>query len=101
MNTDQSQNKVSAERCAALMGVAIANKMDEVWIAKPKVLRLLYLVYCFPIFAKWYRLFTKYVLSYILITNFVCLFFFFYVNRASEFFQVEFLHTIVKIELYT
>ncbi|XP_020287321.1 dehydrogenase/reductase SDR family member 7 [Pseudomyrmex gracilis] len=53
MNTDQSQNKVSAERCAALMGVAIANKMDEVWIAKPKVLRLLYLVYCFPIFAKW------------------------------------------------
>ncbi|XP_025266625.1 dehydrogenase/reductase SDR family member 7 isoform X2 [Camponotus floridanus] len=53
IKTEKDQNKVSAKRCATLMGVAIANKMDEVWIAKPAVLRLLYILYCFPNVGKW------------------------------------------------
>ncbi|XP_018059843.1 PREDICTED: dehydrogenase/reductase SDR family member 7 isoform X1 [Atta colombica] len=51
--TDTSKNKVSVERCAILMGVAIANELDEVWIATASSLRLVYLIYCFPNFAKW------------------------------------------------
>lgn len=51
--TDTSKSKVSAERCAALMGVAIANKLDEVWIAKASTLQIAYLYYCFPNFLKW------------------------------------------------
>lgn len=53
INTEVATNKVSAERCATLMGVAIANKLDEVWIAKPTALRLIYILYCFPNFGKW------------------------------------------------
>ncbi|KYQ60736.1 Dehydrogenase/reductase SDR family member 7 [Trachymyrmex zeteki] len=54
ITTDTSKNKVSVERCAILMGVAIANKLDEVWIATEAPLRIAYLTYCFPNFAKWY-----------------------------------------------
>ncbi|KAM0728083.1 Dehydrogenase/reductase SDR family member 7 [Formica fusca] len=53
INTEVAKNKISAERCATLMGVAIANKLDEVWIAKPITLRLIYIFYCFPNFGKW------------------------------------------------
>ncbi|GAB1865773.1 Dehydrogenase/reductase SDR family member 7 [Camponotus japonicus] len=53
LKTEIDKNKVSAKRCATLMGVAIANKLDEVWIAKPAVLRLLYILYCFPNVGKW------------------------------------------------
>ncbi|KAL6260296.1 hypothetical protein P5V15_007828 [Pogonomyrmex californicus] len=53
VRTEVSQNKISAARCASLMAVAIVNKLDEVWIAKPDTLRITYLTYCFPNFAKW------------------------------------------------
>ncbi|XP_076169124.1 dehydrogenase/reductase SDR family member 7 [Ptiloglossa arizonensis] len=48
-----SQNKVSAERCAILMGIAIANQLLEVWICKPVLLNLLYLNYCYPNLGIW------------------------------------------------
>jgi len=66
VTTDIAQNKISAERCAALMGVAIANELDEVWIAKASSLQLAYLYYCFPNFMKWYVLhiaFSSYTLN--------------------------------------
>ncbi|XP_028046820.1 dehydrogenase/reductase SDR family member 7 isoform X2 [Monomorium pharaonis] len=50
--TDVSKSKISAERCASLMGVAIANKLDEVWIVKKVPLVILYLNYCFPTFTR-------------------------------------------------
>ncbi|XP_039312703.1 dehydrogenase/reductase SDR family member 7 [Solenopsis invicta] len=53
VTTDVSKTKVSAERCSILMGVAIANKLDEVWIATGTPLRIAYLTYCFPIFTRW------------------------------------------------
>ncbi|XP_011877804.1 PREDICTED: dehydrogenase/reductase SDR family member 7 [Vollenhovia emeryi] len=53
VTTDTSKSKVSVERCATLMGVAIANKLDEVWIATTTSLRLAYLAYCFPNVIKW------------------------------------------------
>nr|XP_012230443.1 PREDICTED: dehydrogenase/reductase SDR family member 7 [Linepithema humile]XP_012230444.1 PREDICTED: dehydrogenase/reductase SDR family member 7 [Linepithema humile]XP_012230445.1 PREDICTED: dehydrogenase/reductase SDR family member 7 [Linepithema humile]XP_012230446.1 PREDICTED: dehydrogenase/reductase SDR family member 7 [Linepithema humile] len=53
INTDVSKSKVTAERCAFLMGIAIANKLEEVWISRSDSLRMLYLIYCFPNFAKW------------------------------------------------
>ncbi|CAL1678656.1 unnamed protein product [Lasius platythorax] len=65
VNTEVDKSKVSAERCATLMGVAIANKLNEVWIAKPTALRLVYLFYCFPNFTKWLMmtLGTKYLMK--------------------------------------
>ncbi|EGI61746.1 Dehydrogenase/reductase SDR family member 7 [Acromyrmex echinatior] len=54
VTTDISKNKISVERCAILMGVAIANELDEVWISTASSLRLVYMTYCFPNFAKWY-----------------------------------------------
>ncbi|XP_034193375.1 dehydrogenase/reductase SDR family member 7 [Osmia lignaria lignaria] len=43
-----SENKLSAERCATLMGIAIANKLSQVWIAKPRILQLIYLRMYYP-----------------------------------------------------
>lgn len=48
VNTEVAKNKVSAQRCAKLMGVAIANKLTEVWIAKPLVIQMLYFAKKFP-----------------------------------------------------
>lgn len=45
---ENSSNKVSAARCARLMGIAIANELLEVWIAKPLVLQLVYLMVYYP-----------------------------------------------------
>ncbi|KAL0109594.1 hypothetical protein PUN28_014564 [Cardiocondyla obscurior] len=53
VTTDVSKSKVSAERCAILMAVAIANKLDEVWIATTSPLRIAYLYYCFPNCISW------------------------------------------------
>ncbi|XP_077274994.1 dehydrogenase/reductase SDR family member 7 [Temnothorax americanus] len=65
VKTDTSKSKVSAERCATLMGVAIANKLDEVWICTASTLRITYMSYCFPYFTKWLikNLGTKYLLK--------------------------------------
>jgi len=53
-----TKDKVSAKRCADLMGIAIANQLSEVWIVQPKALIILYLFYCFPNIFKWYIFFT-------------------------------------------
>ncbi|KOC62279.1 Dehydrogenase/reductase SDR family member 7 [Habropoda laboriosa] len=45
---EDSVNKISARRCATLMGIAIANKLSEVWISKPLVLQLYYLKVYYP-----------------------------------------------------
>ncbi|XP_053983382.1 dehydrogenase/reductase SDR family member 7 [Hylaeus volcanicus] len=47
------KNKVSVERCAVLMGIAIANQLPEVWISKPMVLQLLYLNIYYPNIGTW------------------------------------------------
>lgn len=53
VDTAIDHNKMSVRRCAILMGVAIANKMNEVWIAKSSILRILYGCYCFPNIMSW------------------------------------------------
>ncbi|XP_076647746.1 dehydrogenase/reductase SDR family member 7 [Halictus rubicundus] len=50
---ESPQNKVSAERCATLMGIAVANQLLEVWISKPIVLQLMYLKIYYPNIAIW------------------------------------------------
>ncbi|CAK9828596.1 Dehydrogenase/reductase SDR family member 7 [Anthophora retusa] len=52
-NVKDSENKISAERCATLMGIAIANKLSEVWISKPLVLQLYYLRVYYPNLGVW------------------------------------------------
>lgn len=59
---ENSENKISTERCATLMGIAIANKIREVWISKPLVLQLVYLRMYYPNLGTWY------------VTSFVALF---------------------------
>ncbi|XP_058796181.1 dehydrogenase/reductase SDR family member 7 [Phymastichus coffea] len=46
--TDVASNKMSAARCGRLFGVALANKLDEVWIAKAGALQLTYAVKYWP-----------------------------------------------------
>lgn len=48
-----SQNKLTAERCAILMGIAIANELTEVWISKPRILQLIYLRIYYPNIGFW------------------------------------------------
>ncbi|XP_031849213.1 dehydrogenase/reductase SDR family member 7 isoform X1 [Nomia melanderi] len=50
---ENSKNKVSAERCATLIGIAIANQLFEVWISKPLVIQLIYLKVYYPNMALW------------------------------------------------
>ena len=51
---NDTKNKISAERCATLMGIAIANKLSEVWIAKPLVIQLTYILIYYPNVGQWY-----------------------------------------------
>jgi dehydrogenase/reductase SDR family protein 7 len=39
---------MEASRCAYLMSIAIANKLDEVWISNQPILWLLYAMQYFP-----------------------------------------------------
>lgn len=50
---ENSKNKISAQRCGTLMGIAIANRLSEVWIAKPIVLQLVYTRMYYPNFGTW------------------------------------------------
>ncbi|XP_024221983.1 dehydrogenase/reductase SDR family member 7 [Bombus impatiens] len=50
---EDPKNKVSVERCATLMGIAIANKLSEVWICKPAILQLAYLGTYYPNIGLW------------------------------------------------
>ncbi|XP_063993209.1 dehydrogenase/reductase SDR family member 7 [Diachasmimorpha longicaudata] len=46
--TQHAKNKVSPERCAHLIAVAIVNNIDESWIAHSTALQLTYLVKYYP-----------------------------------------------------
>lgn len=48
INADTASNKMSVERCATLMAVAIANKVSEAWITPPTSLFMTYLIKCHP-----------------------------------------------------
>lgn len=48
VNTDVAHNKMSAERCATLMAVAIVNKVSEAWITPSTLLFVTYLVKYHP-----------------------------------------------------
>jgi dehydrogenase/reductase SDR family protein 7 len=50
-NVDDSK-KMSTERCASLMAVAIANRLSEVWISKHPVLLFVYLTQYMPTIAE-------------------------------------------------
>lgn len=54
VNTDVASNKVSAERCATLMAVAIANKVHEAWISKRIGLLITYLTIYYPNVGFWF-----------------------------------------------
>ena len=43
---------MSTERCAELMAIAIANKLDEVWMADQHYLRMLYVGQYMPDIAR-------------------------------------------------
>ena len=50
LGTDMKPNekRLSTDRCAYLMAVAIANTLDEVWISLHPVLLFLYVAQYFP-----------------------------------------------------
>lgn len=45
---------MTAERCATLMGIAIANKLSKVWICKSIILQMVYLRMYYPNIGTWY-----------------------------------------------
>lgn len=47
------QNGINVQRCAELIAVAMANKLDEVWIALNPVLFFTYVVQYAPDIARW------------------------------------------------
>ncbi|KAI4494199.1 hypothetical protein M0802_009068 [Mischocyttarus mexicanus] len=53
VQTDKAKNKVSAERCATLSAIAIANEVSEAWISHSSVLFLAYLLKYYPNVASW------------------------------------------------
>ena len=48
-----TDSRVTAERCAQLITVAIANSLKEVWISLQPVLLFAYLSQYFPVQTKW------------------------------------------------
>ena len=46
--------RVTAERCAYLTVVALANKLDEVWISKNPILFFTYILQYCPNLGVWY-----------------------------------------------
>lgn len=47
-------DRVTAERCAYLTAVAMANGVEEVWISKNPILFFVYMNQYFPNLAKWW-----------------------------------------------
>ena len=45
--------RVSAERCAELIAVTMANKLEEVWISYHPILLFAYITQYFPSVARW------------------------------------------------
>jgi dehydrogenase/reductase SDR family protein 7 len=56
-DTNQPQragdHRVSAERCAELIAVTMANKLEEVWISNHPILFFVYVNQFLPNLAKW------------------------------------------------
>lgn len=50
---DMKERRMEPRRCARLMCFAMANQMDEVWIARQPVLFLMYFCQYFPSFGQW------------------------------------------------
>jgi dehydrogenase/reductase SDR family protein 7 len=48
------EKRMATERCAHLSAVAIANRLDEAWIALHPVLLIMYLAQYFPTIARRY-----------------------------------------------
>jgi len=55
--SDSTVEIMSTERCAELMVVSVANKLDEVWISGEPALVMAYLNQYFPNFYRWYVLY--------------------------------------------
>ena len=51
------EKRMSTDRCAHLCAVAIANKLDEVWISLQPILAGLYVAQYLPVFYRGYGLF--------------------------------------------
>lgn len=47
-------DRVSAERCAQLVAITMANKLYEVWISKHPILLFVYLYQYFPNLSSWW-----------------------------------------------
>ena len=52
---DQTEKRLSAERCAELMAVALANRLDEIWVSLNPVLLFTYVSVYMPSLALWIR----------------------------------------------
>lgn len=66
-------NRVTAERCASLILVAIANGLDEVWISKNPILFFTYILQYCPNFGMWSVCSHTVLASFYGITQFVLL----------------------------
>ena len=53
MDMEKGDHRMTAERCAHLSAVAIANHLDEAWISLQPELSYLYLNQYLPAIAKW------------------------------------------------
>lgn len=49
-----SEHRMSPERCAELMAVAVANRLNEVWISPQPVLLFCYIAQYCPTLLHWY-----------------------------------------------
>lgn len=53
LGQERKGKRMSAERCADLFAVSIANKLSEVWVADQPVLTMYYLNQFVPSLMKW------------------------------------------------
>jgi len=47
-------HRVTAERCAQLMTIGMANGLNEIWISLQPILLFVYISQYFPLPSKWY-----------------------------------------------
>lgn len=90
----QAKNKLTPQRCAHLMAIAMANRLNECWIAHSTSLQLTYFAVYYPNIARMFVDFVQIFLSFTLrnIINFPINFFFFF--RIFEFLGPTFLQRL-------
>ena len=59
LDMEAGDHRMTAERCAHLSAVAIANQLDEAWISLQPELSYLYLNQYLPAIARWWVLFNS------------------------------------------